>query len=107
VLPLGSLTLNSDLIMPRPKGLQPDWRPPPKTRALLEQVDGVLAGYRAHLPMTVRQVFYLLVGAYGYPKTEPYVTLSNTLIMARRAGRRLGCGIGRMSPTPRVGTIGR
>jgi predicted DNA-binding protein (MmcQ/YjbR family) len=49
----------------------------------------------------VRQVFYRLVGAYGYPKTEPaYVTLSNTLIMARHAGRRLaGCGIGRMPPT--------
>jgi hypothetical protein len=59
--------------------------------------------------MTVRQVFYRLVGAYGCPKTEPaYVTLSDTLIMARRAGRRLaGCGIGRMSPTRRVGTISR
>ena len=47
--------------------------------------------------------------AYGYPKTEPaYMNLSNTLVTARRAGRRLaGCGIGRMSPTPQVGTISR
>jgi hypothetical protein len=36
------------------------------------------------------------------------MNLSNTLVMARRAGRRLaGYGIGRMSPTPRVGTISR
>jgi hypothetical protein len=47
-------------------------------------------------------------GAYGYPKTEPtYMNLSKTLVMARRAGRLAGYGIGRMSPTPRVGTISR
>jgi hypothetical protein len=34
--------------------------------------------------------------AITYPKTKPaYMKLSNTLVMARRAGRRLaGCGIG-------------
>jgi hypothetical protein len=47
--------------------------------------------------------------AYGYPKTEPaYMNLSKTPVIARRAGRHLaGCGIGRMSPTLRVGTISR
>jgi hypothetical protein len=43
------------------------------------------------------------------PEAEPAsMNLPNTLVMARRAGRRLaGCGNGRMSPTPRVGTISR
>jgi hypothetical protein len=46
------------------------WRPTSKSRALLETVQGILTEYRAYLRLTIRQVFYRLVGVYGYPKTE-------------------------------------
>ncbi len=70
----------------RPKGYAP-WRPQKKTVKLIMQVKDVLEEYRAHLPMTGRQIFYRLVGAYGYPKTEDaYKSLSEHLVRARRAG---------------------
>ena len=40
----------------RPKGYAP-WSPRKDTRAILGQVDEVLREYRAHLPLTVRQIF--------------------------------------------------
>jgi hypothetical protein len=73
--------------MTRPRGFV-DWRPQAKTRALLEQVDAVLEEYRSYLPMTCRQIFYRLVGAHGYAKTEAaYESLCNMLVMARRSNR--------------------
>jgi len=40
-----------------------------------------------YLPLTARQVFYRLVGVYGYPKDEnAYERLCNALGRARRAG---------------------
>jgi len=70
----------------RPRGLAP-WRPQAKTRLLLEQVQAVLAEYADHLPLTLRQVFYRLVGAYDYDKTEAaYERLAEALNRARRAG---------------------
>lgn len=69
----------------RPKGYA-GWRPREETRIVLAQVDEVLREYRAHLPLTVRQIFYRLVGAFGYPKTEQaYERLGNYLVRARRA----------------------
>ena len=51
---------------------------------------------------------YRLVGPMATRDRPADMKLSNTLVMPRGAGRRLaGCGIGRMSPTPRVGTISR
>ena len=45
-----------------------------------------MTDYRAHLPLTLRQVFYRLVGAHGYAKTETaYSNLGDTLNWARRA----------------------
>ena len=39
------------------------------------------------LPLTVRQIFYRLVGAHGYDKTEQaYARLGEHLNRARRAG---------------------
>lgn len=71
----------------RPRGFVP-WRPQAKTRALLEQVQVVLEEYRSYLPMTCRQIFYRLVGAHGYPKTEDaYGRLKEMLVMARRSNR--------------------
>src|SRR5215217_7292099 len=70
----------------RPKGYAP-WKPQKKTRVLMSQVKEILVAYEAELPLTARQIFYRLVGAYGYPKTESaYESLTNHLVRARRAG---------------------
>lgn len=69
----------------RPRGFI-EWNPQAKTRALIEQVQGVLEEYRNHLPLTLRQVFYRLVGAHGYDKTEnAYGRLCEHMNLARRA----------------------
>jgi len=69
----------------RPKGYAP-WHPRVETEDVLCQVDEVLSEYRDYLPLTVRQVFYRLVGAFGFPKTEQaYERLCNYLVRARRA----------------------
>ena len=71
----------------RPRGFV-TWRPHASTRELLEQVDAVLAEYAEHLPLTCRQMFYRLVGAYGFPKAEKASKrLQGHLVMARRSGR--------------------
>lgn len=72
--------------MARVRGLA-CWRPRAKSLALLEQVKGVLREYAEHLPLTIRQIFYRLVGAHGYDKTEQaYDRLGEMLSRARRAG---------------------
>ena len=69
----------------RPKGYAA-WRPQTKTRLLLDQVDQVLDEYADHLPLTIRQIFYRLVGRHGCPKTElAYARLGEHLVRARRA----------------------
>jgi hypothetical protein len=69
----------------RPKGYAP-WRPHKKTARLMYQVMEILEEYRDHLPMTARQIFYRLVAAYGYPKTESAArNLGEYLTRARRA----------------------
>ena len=63
-----------------------DWMPHQKTRVILDQVDEIFREYRDYLPLTARQVFYRLVGRYGYPKDEKaYERLTNYLTRARRA----------------------
>jgi hypothetical protein len=62
------------------------WAPRPHVQLLVDQVRAVLEENRAFLPMTARQVFYRLVGAHGYDKTEQaYARLLETLNRARRA----------------------
>ncbi len=69
----------------RARGFAP-WRPKKKTCVLRDQVLGVLHEYRDHLPLTVRQIFYRLVGAHGYDKTElAYKRLLELVNKARRA----------------------
>jgi hypothetical protein len=63
------------------------WRPHKKTEALLVDIERVLEEYRAYLPMTVRQVFYRLVGK-GYPKSESfYDKVLEACLRARRSRR--------------------
>lgn len=70
----------------RPRGFAP-WQPRAETRALLEDVQGVLEEYADHLPLTIRQVFYRLVAQTGFDKTETaYARLCEALNRARRAG---------------------
>ena len=58
----------------------------PHTLALLDQVRGVLNEYEDYLPLTIRQIFYRLVGAHEYEKTErAYERLIEHLNRARRA----------------------
>jgi hypothetical protein len=69
----------------RPRGFI-SWSPRAATLELLDQVRAVLAEYREYLPLTVRQIFYRLVGSSGYDKTErAYARLGEHLVSARRA----------------------
>ena len=73
-------------ITTRVRGLAP-WNPRPQSRELLALVQQVLVEYLKYLPLTIRQIFYRLVGAHGYDKTErAYKNLGEMLNRARRAG---------------------
>jgi hypothetical protein len=53
----------------------------------VQQVLAVLLEYAAYLPLTVRQIFYRLVGAHNYEKTErAYKRLAELINRARRCG---------------------
>lgn len=70
----------------RPRGFAP-WNPRPETLALVQDVQAVLAEYRAHLPLSNRQAWYRLVATRGFPKTEnAYARLCEAVNRARRAG---------------------
>jgi len=69
----------------RARGFAP-WNPQPAAQALLVLVQAVLTEYAEYLPLTIRQVFYRLVGAHGFEKTErAYERLCENLNRARRA----------------------
>lgn len=69
----------------RARGFVP-WQPQPATLHLLDLVRAVLDEYAQYLPLTVRQIFYRLVGAHDYAKTEKaYDRLGEVLNRARRA----------------------
>lgn len=69
----------------RNRGYIDDYKPSAKTRALLEQAQAVLDEYRQYWPLTCRQIFYRMVGAHGYDKTEAaYGRLCHHLANARR-----------------------
>ena len=72
-------------IRTRARGFAP-WNPQAKTLQLLDQVRAVLGEYEDYLPLTIRQIFYRLVGAHSFEKTEQaYERLCETLNRARRA----------------------
>src|SRR5215475_3008603 len=69
----------------RVRGFAP-WAPRGTTLELLEQVRGVLDEYEDYLPLTIRQIFYRLVGAHDHEKTErSYQRLCEHINRARRA----------------------
>jgi hypothetical protein len=69
----------------RPRGYAP-WKPQKKTMVIVNQVLEILDEYAAHLPLTIRQIFYRLVGAYAYPKDEKaYKRLCEYMNRGRRA----------------------
>jgi hypothetical protein len=69
----------------RPRGFI-EWKPGEATLKLLGQVRQVLEEYDAYLPMTLRQIYYRLIGAHGYPKDDKaYERLGELLNKARRA----------------------
>jgi hypothetical protein len=71
----------------RPRGYI-DWKPQAHVRVLLDQVAEVLDAYEEQLPVTVRQIFYALVGRFDYLKDErAYRRLCEHLGSARRAKR--------------------
>lgn len=62
------------------------YEPQPENVDLIENVQHVLLEYQEYLPLTLRQIFYRLVGSRGYDKTETaYKRLGNVLARARRA----------------------
>jgi hypothetical protein len=55
--------------------------------AIVEQIKAVLVEYEDYLPLTMRQVYYRLVGTRGYAKTEKaYKQLLEIANRARRSG---------------------
>jgi hypothetical protein len=72
--------------MTRVRGFAP-WTPKRKTRDLLAQIEAVLDEYADYLPLTIRQVFYCLVGNHKCAKTEKaFANLCEVFNRARRAG---------------------
>jgi hypothetical protein len=63
-----------------------DWRPSRRISAKLDAVQAVLATYHEQLPLTVRQIFYVLVARMVIEKTQlEYRNLAYLLRKARRA----------------------
>src|SRR5262249_37438362 len=63
-----------------------EWSPRAESLDRVQQIKHVLMEYSSYLPLTCRQIFYRLVGAHGYEKTErAYGRLCETINRARRA----------------------
>ncbi|MEU5437245.1 hypothetical protein AB0G73_28235 [Streptomyces sp. NPDC020719] len=72
----------------RPRGYQPGWRPRLGTLDLLGAIDSVLARYEQQLPLTIRQVWYVLLSDGVLVKAErTYKRLVDVVGMGRRSGR--------------------
>jgi hypothetical protein len=62
------------------------WKPQEKTKVLLDQVLAILEHYHAQLPITIRQIFYRMIAAYGYEKSaESEKRFYTMMVKARRA----------------------
>lgn len=73
-------------ITTRPRGFIQNWRPIGRTEELIGQVQAILLANDDILPLTLRQIFYMLVSGYKYDKTEKsYKRLCEIMNRARRA----------------------
>ncbi len=80
------MSFTASLKTTRNRGYIQNYAPQLKTQALLTTVQEVLDEYRKYWPLTVRQIFYRLVGAHGFDKSEAaYGRLCHHLANARRA----------------------
>ena len=69
----------------RPRGFA-DWNPKPHVRELVNNVRDIIEENYDIAPLTLRQIFYMLVSGYGYDKTEKaYKRLCESMNRARRA----------------------
>jgi hypothetical protein len=85
MIDMGNSTFTPRRKTSRARGYIADYKPQAKTRCLLDDALAVLESYRTHWPLTCRQIYYRLIGAYGYPKTEDfYKKLCHHLANARR-----------------------
>lgn len=83
-----------------------EWRPRAETALLVAQIQNVLEEYRVHVPLTLRQIFYRLVGAHGFAKDErAYKRLADTVGKARRS-RQIDMAAVRDDGTTREGGHG-
>ena len=71
----------------RPRGPIADWRPRPSTRALIADVLAILDEFRDYWPLSVRAVYYRLLGTGRYAKGAGLADrVSEHVSNARRAG---------------------
>jgi hypothetical protein len=71
----------------RPRGPIADWRPRPSTRALIADVLAILDEFRDYWPLSVRAVYYRLLGTGRYAKGARLADrVSEHVSNARRAG---------------------
>ncbi|GHG63690.1 hypothetical protein [Streptomyces griseocarneus] len=79
----------------RPRGPQPHWRPKRETLRVPAAVDTVLDRYHEHLPVSLRQLWYVLVSDGVMAKAErDYKRMCEYVGMARRSGRVPWDGLG-------------
>jgi len=72
--------------MTRPRGFLYGWEPNDRTAGLIGTVNDILDDNRDILPLTLRQIFYMLVSNHAYDKTEKaYKRLCENMNRARRA----------------------
>lgn len=70
----------------RARGFNLDWTPQPHRKELIEDVNEIIRDHKDIAPLTLRQIFYMLVVSYGYEKTSAaYQSLSETVNQSRRA----------------------
>lgn len=72
--------------MGRPRGFIYDWTPQRATMTLINNIQAIIHDNSDIAPLTLRQIFYMLVTGYDYDKTEKaYKRMCETMNRARRA----------------------
>src|SRR5215831_15979847 len=89
----------------RVRGFAP-WSPEKATLALLDQVQGILDEYADHLPLTIRQIFYRLVGASRQHRPRRLTTAPSAAKPVRPRRCRPTCSPTSCAPPSRSASIG-